>query len=875
MELAAKYNPSEVEDKWYKFWLDNDYFSSVPDEREAYTIVIPPPNVTGVLHMGHMLNNTIQDVLIRKARMEGKNACWVPGTDHASIATEAKVVKMLAERGIAKKDISREDFLKYAWEWKEKYGGIILDQLKKLGASCDWKRTKFTMDDSLSESVIKVFIDLYKEGLIYRGTKIVNWDPAGRTTLSDEEVIHKEVNSKLYYLKYKIEGTDEFLNIATTRPETIMGDVAACVHPEDPRYKHLIGKNVIVPLVNRAVPIITDDYIDIEFGTGVLKVTPAHDINDYNIGQKHNLPNIDVLNDDGTIAAVAALYVGMDRFECRKQIAKDLEQAGLLLKTEHLVNKVGHSERTDAVVEQKISTQWFMDMQAFMKQNPEVLSSVMSDEIQFYPPKLKNTYNHWLSNVKDWNISRQLWWGHRIPAWYNNQGQFEVAITAEEAQVQFANRNISVNIADLKQDEDVLDTWFSSWLWPLSVFDGINKPNNEEVNYYYPTQDLVTAPEIIFFWVARMVMAGYKFAGKKPFSNVYFTGIVRDKQRRKMSKSLGNSPDPLDLIAEYGADSIRMGTLLSSPAGNDILFDISQVEQGRNFCNKIWNAYRLIDGWETETNDKQATDAKEAINWFEITLNKAKKNIEQSFEQYRLSDALMTIYKLIWNDYCSWYLEMVKPPYGEKADSNIKQQSIVFLQELLALLNPFMPFITEELNEVMSEASSPLIVSNYPKYNTALATDTDESFMQVISEIRNLRNQKQIIPKMKVDIIINTQQIDLLAPYEAVIKKLCNVETLQFNTALPPFYTSTLAGTHEIIMPLDAAANAAEELQKAKDEIIYLEGFLKSIAAKLGNEKFVANANPEIVEKERQKQADAELKIKALQETMRVLGSTQ
>jgi len=872
MELAAKYNPSEVEDKWYKFWLDNDYFSSVPDDREAYTIVIPPPNVTGVLHMGHMLNNTIQDVLIRKARMEGKNACWIPGTDHASIATEAKVVKMLAERGIAKKDISREEFLKYAWDWKEKYGGIILEQLKKLGASCDWKRTKFTMDDTLSDSVIKVFIDLHKEGLIYRGTKIVNWDPAGKTTLSDEEVIHKEVNSKLYYLKYKIEGSDEFLNIATTRPETIMGDVAACVHPDDERYKHLIGKNVIVPLVNRAVPIITDDYIDIEFGTGVLKVTPAHDINDYNIGQKHNLKSIDVLNDDGTIAAIAELYVGMDRFDCRKQIAKDLEAADLLLKTEHLVNKVGHSERTDAVVEQKISTQWFMDMQAFMKQNPEVLSSVMTDEIQFYPPKLKNTYSHWLNNVKDWNISRQLWWGHRIPAWYLPSGELEVAKTKAEALHQFKARNIAVDEADIKQDEDVLDTWFSSWLWPLSVFDGINRPDNEEVKYYYPTQDLVTAPEIIFFWVARMIMAGYKFADKKPFSNVYFTGIVRDKQRRKMSKSLGNSPDPLDLIAEYGADSIRMGTLLCSPAGNDILFDISQVEQGRNFCNKIWNAFKLIQSWETTYDEQQQTDLEATADWFAEKLNSAKAEIDQHFKDYRLNDALMSIYKLIWGDFCSWYLEMIKPNYGEKIDTQVRTQALEFFKELMVLLHPFMPFITEELNHAFNESDNPktLVFTPYPKARKDLAA-VNNNFMTLITEIRNLRNQKQIGVNEKVDIVVKASNASVYSGFEAVIIKLCKLNSLTFNGAVPEFYATTLAGKDEIFMAMDASANAAEEIANAEKEIKYLEGFLKSVSAKLSNQKFVANANADVVEKERQKQADAELKIKALEKTLEML----
>lgn len=866
MELASKYNPNEVEDKWYKHWLSKGYFNSKPNDKEAYTIVIPPPNVTGVLHMGHMLNNTIQDVLVRKARMDGKNACWVPGTDHASIATEAKVVKKLADEGILKKDISRDEFLGHAWEWKEKYGGIILEQLKKLGASCDWERTRFTMEEDLSKSVIQVFIQLYKEGLIYRGTRIVNWDPAGKTTLSDEEVIHKEVNSKLYYLKYKIEGTNDYLSIATTRPETIMGDVAACVHPDDERYHHLVGKNVIIPLVNKAIPIIQDDYIDLEFGTGVLKVTPAHDINDYNLGQKHNLPSIDVLNDDGSIAEIAELYVGMDRFACRKQIAKDLEEAGLLEKVEDLKNKVGHSERTDAVIEQKISTQWFVNMQEFMKQNPEVLSSVMDGEIQFYPDKFKNTYRHWIDNIKDWNISRQLWWGHRIPAWYAADGSFEVAKTKEEAIAQFEAKG--TNTDGIYQDEDVLDTWFSSWLWPISVFDGINKPDNEDFNYYYPTQDLVTGPDIIFFWVARMVMAGYHFKGKKPFSSVYFTGIVRDKKRRKMSKQLGNSPDLLELIAEYGADSVRMGVLLSTSAGNDILFDVSQVEQGRNFCSKIWNAFKLINSWEADNIPQQQAELASSNLWFSQQLNAAKGEIDQHFKDYRLNDALMSIYKLVWGDFCSWYLEMIKPNYGGKIDTKVKEQAIIYFNELMTILHPFMPFITEELNATSSNES--LVFAPYPKA-TKIETKVSDDFMTLVTEIRNLRNQKLIGVKEEIDIIVKTSDVTKYNGLKPIVQKLAKVSNLQFNTELPAFYATALAGKDELFMPMDASANAAEEIAKAQEEIKYLTGFLKSVSAKLSNEKFVTNANPEVVEKERQKQADAEVKIKSLKETLGML----
>ncbi|MGB0270134.1 MAG: valine--tRNA ligase, partial [Bacteroidia bacterium] len=694
MSISTKYDPSEIEDKWYSYWMENGFFRSVPDEREPYTVVIPPPNVTGVLHMGHMLNNTIQDVLVRKARMEGKNACWVPGTDHASIATEAKVVNLLKTKGIEKKDLSREDFLSHAWEWKEKYGGIILDQLKKLGASCDWDRTRFTMEEKLSDAVRDVFVDLYNKGLIYRGTRMVNWDPQGKTTLSDEEVIFKEVSDSLYYVKYEGVDFEGYLEVATARPETIAGDVAICVHPEDDRYKHLLGKKVRVPLINREIEILADEYIDREFGTGVLKVTPAHDIHDYEIGLKNKLPVIDTLNDDGTISEDGQLFVGLDRFEARKQWVKSMDEVGLLIKVEDYTHNVGFSERTDVVVEPKISTQWFLNMKDFMKKNPEVLDAVMNDEIQFFPEKLKNTYRHWIENIRDWNISRQLWWGHRIPAFYAPDGTFMVAKDAEDAVLKFKESGIDVGVGELQQDEDVLDTWFSSWLWPISVFDGFE--SDKETAYYYPTNDLVTAPEIMFFWVARMIMAGYEYRGEKPFKNVYYTGIVRDKQRRKMSKSLGNSPDPLDLIAQYGADSVRLGMLLCAPAGNDILFDESQVEQGRNFANKIWNAYRLVSSWEGEETPIRPYE-QETADWFASRMGEVLKQNESHFSQFRLSDALMGMYKLVWDDFCSTFLEGVKPPYGEKISSEGLSIAKEFLSNLMKMIHPIMPFISEEI----------------------------------------------------------------------------------------------------------------------------------------------------------------------------------
>ncbi len=882
MDLVKYYNPRIVEDKWYQYWMENGYFDSVPDEREPYTIVIPPPNVTGVLHMGHMLNNTIQDVLIRKARMEGKNACWVPGTDHASIATEAKVVKMLAEKGIKKTDISREEFLIHAWEWKTKYGGIILDQLKKLGASCDWKRTRFTMEDELSKAVTTVFIKLYNDGLIYRGTRMVNWDPAGKTTLSDEEVIFKETNSNLVYVVYPFTEetkssaavTGKGLVVATTRPETIMGDVAVCVHPDDERYKHLIGKTVMVPVVDRVVKIIADTYIDMEFGTGCLKVTPAHDENDYRIGEKHQLEIIDVLTDDGRIDARAGVYVGMDRFACRKQIIKDLEEKGLVEKIEQIRNTVGHSERTDAVIEKKISTQWFVNMQEFMRRYPQVLTSVMEEEIRFYPSKFKNIYRHWMENVKDWNISRQLWWGQRIPAWYNSTGEYVVSATELEAIELFRKRGQTYDPGELEQDPDVVDTWFSSWLWPISVFDGFSddKDDKKDYRYYYPTNDLVTGPDIIFFWVARMIMAGYAFNGQKPFSNVYFTGIVRDKQRRKMSKSLGNSPDPLELIDTYGADSTRMGLLLSAPAGNDILYDEAQVEQGRNFCNKIWNAYRLIEGWNVVP-DEQAkpevlTSAELAHKWFEMKYQAAVNDIHEAFADYRLSEALMNTYKLIWDDFCSWYLEMLKPEFGEPIHKSAYEKVKTGFGNVLKLLHPFMPFITEELYHVLHNwnVSRPLIVSDYPK--TGTTEPVNDAALGIISEIRNIRNSKGLSPKQAFDLIIMTKDETAYRKWEFVISKLANISSITYNASRPEKGFSGLIGTDEFHIPYAEQIDEAEERKKMEEELDYLKGFLKSVDAKLGNERFVANARPDVIEKERKKKADAEEKIKKLLEAL-------
>lgn len=872
MQIADKYNPQETEQKWYYFWLENKFFHSTPDNRPPYTIVIPPPNVTGILHMGHMLNNTIQDVLVRRARMQGFNACWVPGTDHASIATEAKVVAKLKAEGINKKDITREEFLKHAWEWKEKYGGTILEQLKKLGCSCDWDRTRFTMEDNLSKSVIKVFVDLYNKGLIYRGYKVVNWDPEAKTNISDEEVIFKEQNGKLFYLKYKIEGSEDFLTVATTRPETIFGDVAVCVNPNDERYQSLKGKNVIVPIVNRVIPIIEDDYVDIEFGTGALKITPAHDINDYEIGQRHNLPIIDSMDDDAVLNEHGMHYQGMGRFTVRKEMAKELEKNDLLLKAEDYVNKVGTSERTGAVIEPKISVQWFLKMSELAK---PALDVVMDDTIKFHPEKFKNTYRHWMENVHDWNISRQLWWGQQIPAFYYGTGEndFVVAENIEDALVLAKEKtnNQQLTTENLKQDEDALDTWFSSWLWPMSVFEGILNPENKDINYYYPTSDLVTGPDIIFFWVARMIMAGLEYRKDVPFKNVYFTGIVRDKQRRKMSKQLGNSPDPIDLIEKYGADGVRVGSLLSSAAGNDLLFDEDLMLQGRNFATKIWNAYKLIQGWKRDENIKAKEYDKQTINWFGEQLNKTIAEIEDQFSKFRISDALHLVYKLIWDDFCAWYLEAIKPNFGEAISEEVYQKTIAYFEELMKLLHPFMPFLSEELWQNISERSisEALVIAQQKKsepYNEDKIKDFDFA-KEVISGVRNYRQSKGISPRETVEVFTN---VSGLANAE-VIQKLANISEINFNqkTDKPSF--TFLVGANEFSIPLSENLDLSEEKAKTEEEIKYLKGFLISVDKKLSNEKFVANAKPEIVEVERKKQKDAQDKIALLEEKLKSL----
>ena len=871
MQISEKYNPQDTEQKWYNYWLENKYFHSEPNEKPAYTVVIPPPNVTGILHMGHMLNNTIQDVLVRRARMKGFNACWVPGTDHASIATEAKVVAKLKSEGINKSDISREEFLKHAWDWTHKYGGTILEQLKKLGCSCDWERTRFTMEPKLSQQVIKSFVDLYNEGLIYRGYRMVNWDPEAKTNISDEEVIFKEQNGKLYYLKYQVEGTKEFLTVATTRPETIFGDVAICINPNDERYTHLKGKNVIVPIVNRVIPIIEDDYVDIEFGTGALKITPAHDVNDYEIGQKHNLPMIDILDDDANLNEHGLHYAGKNRFEVRKAIAKELEEKNLLLKAEDYVNKVGTSERTGAVIEPKISQQWFLKMSEIAKPALEV---VMNDEIKFYPEKFKNTYKHWMENIRDWNISRQLWWGQQIPAYYYGEGEhdFVVAENIEQALILAKEKaqNPHLEIADLCQDEDALDTWFSSWLWPMSVFDGLSAPENEDINYYYPTADLVTGPDIIFFWVARMIMAGLEWKGQVPFKNVYFTGIVRDKQRRKMSKSLGNSPDPIELMDKYGADGVRVGILLSSAAGNDLLFDEDLMLQGRNFATKIWNAFRLIQGWNKEEKAISLAE-QETIDWFGNQLNKTIVEISEQFDKFRISDVLHLIYKLIWDDFCAWYLEAIKPNYGEAISTEVYQKTIAFFEELMKLLHPFMPFLTEELWQNIAERSKEeaLVIAQQKKaddFNEETIKNFDFA-KELISGVRNYRQSKGISPRESVELFTNaTAFIN-----EAVVRKLANVSEVHFaeKTDKPSF--TFLVGATEISIPLSENLDLAEEKKKTEEEIKYLKGFLVSVEKKLSNEKFVANAKPEIVENERKKQKDAQEKIAILEEKLKNL----
>ncbi|MDP2235088.1 MAG: valine--tRNA ligase [Bacteroidales bacterium] len=874
MEISSKYNPAELERKWYSHWMNKGYFHSVPDDREPYTIVIPPPNVTGVLHMGHMLNNTIQDVLIRRARMMGKNACWVPGTDHASIATEAKVVNKLKAEGIDKSQITRDEFMEHAWEWREKHGGIILEQLKKLGASCDWDRTAFTMDESLYESVIDVFIDLYEKGHIYRGVRMVNWDPQALTAVSDEEVFYKELQSKLYYIRYQVEGEDNYITIATTRPETILGDTAVCVHPEDERFISFHGKKVLVPLINRAVPIIIDEYVDREFGTGALKITPAHDINDYNLGLKHRLPSIDIFNDNGTLSEAATLLVGIDRFEARKAIVPMLEAAGHIVKIEEYTNKVGYSERTDAVIEPKISLQWFLRMGAFAAQALEV---VENDTIQFHPAKFKNTYRHWMENVKDWCISRQLWWGQRIPVYYLPNGEMIVAKTPEEALnkalEKFPTSNISAS--DLKQDEDVVDTWFSSWLWPIAVFDGIRKPENHEIKYYYPTNDLVTAPDIIFFWVARMIMAGLEYRNDIPFKNVYFTGIVRDKAGRKMSKTLGNSPDPIDLIEQFGADGVRMGMLLTAPAGNDLPFDDSLCEQGRNFSNKIWNALRLVKGWTVDTEISQPETAAVAVRWFDARMNEVLGFTDEHFEKFRLSDALMGIYKLIWDDFCSWYLEMIKPEYGKPIDAQTLEQTTEFFEKLMQLLHPFMPFITEDIWHYLRERKdgNDIIVSQKPQ-----AEAFDKSILQlfdfaseIINSLRKLRAEKNIPFRDAIQLQIKSKNGDYDTAFDQLTSKLCNISEISYVKDAPEGAFGFVARSTEFFVPLSENIDVEAELKKLEEELIYTKGFLDSVLKKLSNERFVANAPAKVLDLEHKKQADAESRIKVLEQQIKNL----
>ena len=890
MELASKYDPQAVESKWYQYWLDNKLFSSKPDGREPYTVVIPPPNVTGVLHMGHMLNNTIQDILVRRARMEGKNACWVPGTDHASIATEAKVVNRLAQQGIKKTDLTRDEFLKHAWDWTHEHGGIILKQLRKLGASCDWDRTAFTMDETRSRAVIHVFCDLYKKGLIYRGVRMVNWDPKAQTALSDEEVIYKDEHSKLYHLKYYVvekdcQQVDEenvihkdekgyYAVVATTRPETIMGDSAMCINPEDKKNTWLKGKHVIVPLVNREIPVIEDTYVDIEFGTGCLKVTPAHDINDHALGLKHGLETIDIFNDNGTISEAAGLYVGMDRMDVRKQISIDLQNAGLMEKIEDYNNKVGFSERTNVPIEPKLSTQWFLKMQHFAD---IALPPVMDDDIEFYPKKYKNTYRHWLENIKDWCISRQLWWGHRIPAYYfDNAGKkdFVVAETAEEALKLAQEKNASIKAEDLEQESDCLDTWFSSWLWPISLFDGIEHPDNEEINYYYPTSDLVTGPDIIFFWVARMIMAGYEYRGKMPFKHVYFTGIVRDKLGRKMSKSLGNSPDPLDLIDKFGADGVRMGMMLSAPAGNDILFDESLCEQGRNFNNKIWNAFRLVKGWET-ADIEQPKSAEIAVKWFDAKLKEVNEEMQKQFKDYRISEALMTVYKLFWDEFSSWYLEMVKPAYGQPIDQKSYDATLRFFDALLKMLHPFMPFITEELwQHIYDRKDGESIMREKlempaPTAEEQKLTADIEAVKQIIAGVRTVRNQKNIAQKEQLSLqVVGKNDFEA---FNEVTLKMANLDKIEVIAEKSADASSFMVGTDEFAVPLGDLIDVAAEIEKAEAQLKHLEGFLMGVRKKLSNENFVAHAPEKVVALERKKESDSVEKIAALKATIEEL----
>lgn len=871
-ELATKYNPHEVEDKWYAYWMENRMFHSEPDEREPYCIVIPPPNVTGVLHMGHMLNNTIQDILIRRARMEGKNALWVPGTDHASISTEAKVVAKLAADGIKKTDLSREEFLTHAWDWTHKYGGIILEQLKRLGASCDWERTAFTMDETRSKSVIRVFVDLYNKGLIYRGVRMVNWDPKALTALSDEEVIYKEEQSHLFHLKYMVEGEpDKYIVVATTRPETILGDSAVCVNPNDERYTWLKGKRVIVPLVGRSVPVIMDEYVETDFGTGCLKVTPAHDVNDYMLGEKYNLPSIDIFNDNGTISEQGGMYIGMDRFDVRKKIMEDLQAAGLVEKVEDYVNKVGHSERTDAVIEPKLSMQWFVKMEGLV---PPALKAVEDNDINFVPAKFKNTYRHWMTNIKDWCISRQLWWGHRIPAWFLPEGGYVVAETADEA-LELArekSKNRSLELKDLRQDEDCLDTWFSSWLWPISLFNGILEPDNKEIKYYYPTADLVTAPDIIFFWVARMIIAGYEYKQQKPFGNVYFTGIVRDKLARKMSKSLGNSPDPLELIDKFGADGVRMGLMLAAPAGNDIIYDDQLCKQGRDFCNKIWNAFRLIKGWQPDSNTEQPEYARFAVKWFDAVLNKTLEEVADSMRKFRISEALMAIYRLFWDEFSSWYLEMIKPAYGQPIDAESHKATLHFFDVLLRLLHPFMPFITEELWQHLSERKQgesimKVLLPKAEKYNKDLLQQI-ETTKEIIAGVRTIRLQKHISNKESLQLLVNgTHDTDC----DSIILKMAGLSEIETCETPEGNLASYRVGATQYSIPLQIEVNVEEELKKLNEQLDYYTGFAASIDKKLANEKFVNNAPEKVVAIERKKRSDVQEKLDAIRAAIAAL----
>ena len=879
MEIPTKYNPSKTEDKWYKYWMDKGFFKSEPDKRDPYTIVIPPPNVTGVLHMGHMLNNTIQDILVRRARMQGKNACWLPGTDHASIATEARVVAKLNSEGIKKSDLKREEFLKYAWDWKRKHGGIILEQLKKLGASCDWDRTKFTMDENLSESVIDVFIGLYKKGYIYRGVRMVNWDTKAKTAVSDEEVNYKEVQSKLFYVRYRIQNKDDWVTIVTTRPETILGDTAVCVHPEDERYAGLKGKRVLIPLINRPVPVIFDEYVDREFGTGVLKITPAHDLNDYEIGIKHHLESIDILNDDGTLNENAQLFVGEDRFKARELITENLRDKGYLVKVENYINKVGFSERTNAVIEPKLSVQWFLRMKELAR---PALENVVNDNIKFHPPKFKNTYKYWMENVKDWCISRQLWWGHRIPAYYLTSEptgladveNYVIAKNTNEA-LDLAKKTFNkkdLTVKDIKQDEDVLDTWFSSWLWPISVFDGIRNPNNADINYYYPTNDLVTAPDILFFWVARMIMAGYEFLNKKPFHNVYLTGIVRDNQGLRMSKSLGNSPDPLQLIDKYGADGVRVGMLLCSPAGNDLLFDESLTEQGRNFCNKIWNAFRLVMNWQVDEEIPQPVESTSAFVWFREKFNQSLKEIEDNYSKYRLSVALMTIYKLFWDDFSSVYLEIVKPAYQEPIDKKTYNETITYFEKLLKVLHPFMPFITEDIWQSFKDRKDKesIMISNMPeatKFNEKTIKKVEYT-NEIVSSVRAIRKDKNIPDKEKLTLYFNG---DEKAFYHFILKKSGNLTKIIDTSEKFEGAVSFIIRSAEFFIPLGDKVDVEKEIKKFKNEFDYTKGFLKSVIKKLNNKNFIRNAPAKVVELEKTKQADAEAKIKVLEERIAAL----